>query len=73
MTLDLCPPNTDVTISAIYKCHSSVAGGGRQAARSPRRSAAPDRRPDALCLKTAPFVLPSGRQLARLVEKLSRP
>ena len=36
--LSMCPPNTDVTISAIYKCHLG-SGGGR--ARSPRRSAAP--------------------------------
>src|SRR5512132_4200165 len=36
--LSLCPPNTNVTVSAIYRCH-----WGR--ARSPLRSAAPDRRP----------------------------
>ena len=26
---NMCPPSTDVTRSAIYKCHSSVAGVGR--------------------------------------------
>jgi hypothetical protein len=26
----LCPPNTDVTVCAIYKCHSAVAGVGRR-------------------------------------------
>lgn len=31
----VCPPNTDVTVSAIYRCHSSVVGVGRA------RSAAP--------------------------------
>ena len=31
----LCPPNTDVTVSAIYKCHSSVGGVGRRAGAEP--------------------------------------
>jgi hypothetical protein len=41
----MCPPNRDVTVSAIYKCHSSVVGVGRRAGVKPQRSAAPERRP----------------------------
>ena len=55
----LRPRSRDVTLSAIYKCRSSAAEVGR----SPRRSAAPDRRPDALCLKVysdRPGVHPLG-------------
>ena len=29
--LVVCPPNTDVTVSAIYKCHWGRAAGGRGA------------------------------------------
>src|SRR6516225_12112066 len=32
----MCPPNTDVTRSAIYRCHSSAARVGRRAGAKPR-------------------------------------
>jgi hypothetical protein len=41
----VCPPNTDVTVSAIYKCRSSVSGVGPRAGAEPLHSATPDRRP----------------------------
>jgi hypothetical protein len=66
----MCPPNTDVTIFAIYKCHSSVAGVGRRAGAEPQRSAAPDRRPIVRSSQPHPF-LPSEHPLARLVEDLA--
>ena len=34
----VCPPNTDVTISAIYKCHWGRAAGGREASGAARQS-----------------------------------
>jgi hypothetical protein len=41
--LIVCPPNTDVTVSAILKCH--CRRGRRRAGAEPRRSAQLDRRP----------------------------
>ena len=41
----MCPPNTDVTVSAIYKCPFTVIELGRRAGAEPLRGAAPDRRP----------------------------
>ena len=67
----VCPPNTDVTASAIYKCHSSVDGVGRRAGAEPSvaQRSTDDRFTGA---RNRTRYLPSGRQLARLVEQLSR-
>src|SRR5260221_5666392 len=64
----LCPPNRDVTISAIYRCHWVRAAGGRgaRAKRSARPTTAAQPWPQHL------LFLPSNRMLARLVERLSR-
>jgi hypothetical protein len=56
----MCPPNTDVTLSAIYKCHPRQLGLGGGRVRSPRRSAAPDRRPQYGGSKALRVFLPSG-------------
>jgi hypothetical protein len=58
--LHVCPPNTDVTLSAIYKCHPRQLGLGGGRVRSPRRSAAPDRRPQYGGSKALRVFLPSG-------------
>jgi hypothetical protein len=41
---EMCPPNTDVTVSAIYKCHYRRVG--RRVAPKPRGSAALDPDPN---------------------------
>ena len=48
----MCPPNTDVTISAIYKCHWHRAAGGREAPGVAQRPTTPATR----MLETAPHV-----------------
>ena len=60
-----CFSNLEVSVA---RCFGS--GGGR--ARSPRRSAASDRRPMHRSSQRHPFPLPSERQLARLAAPLSR-
>ncbi len=64
----MCPPNTDVTNSAIYRCHWGRAAGGREAlgvAQRPTGARGMDARRRTDCF--------TGRaEPARLVERLSR-
>jgi hypothetical protein len=62
----LCPPNTDVTVSAICRCYCGGAAGG---ARSPNVA----QRPIGARLTgtRGTRCLPSERQLARLADTLS--
>ena len=70
---EMCPPNTDVTVSAIYKCHRhrglGRAAGGREA---PGVAQAPVPTPAMGMAETAPACLTGLAPPARLVQRLSR-
>jgi hypothetical protein len=68
LPLVMCPPNTDVTNSAFYRCHWGRAAGGRGA--PAQRSARPA--PVTRTARNRTGCFTGRRQHARLVEPLNR-